>query len=164
MVRLLDPDAGAPGNWRIVNDGVMGGRSSSSFTMAPAHAVFEGHLSLANGGGFASVRIAVEEGALAGAGRVRLRVRGDGRCYELRLRRGHRFTEVAWTASFRPPDGAWTTVEIPLAAFEPTFRGSRPRGVGPPDPGDIGQIGFMLSDGREGPFRLEVAWVEAEEG
>jgi monofunctional biosynthetic peptidoglycan transglycosylase len=163
-MRLLDLGADAPGSWRIVNDGVMGGRSSSCFTMAPAHAVFEGTLSLANGGGFASVRIPVEEGALAGAGRIRLRVRGDGRRYELRLRRGDRFTEVAWTASFRPPDGSWGTVEIPLAAFEPTFRGSRPRGVGPLDPGGIGQIGFMLSDGREGPFRLEVAWVEVEEG
>jgi monofunctional biosynthetic peptidoglycan transglycosylase len=142
----------------------MGGRSSSRVVPTRTHAVFAGRLSLANGGGFASVRIPVEEGALAGAERIRLRVRGDGRRYELRLRRGRRFTEVAWTASFQPPEGRWATVEIPLDAFEPTFRGSRPRGVGPLDPGGIGQIGFMLSDGREGPFRLEVAWVEVETG
>jgi len=163
-VKLLDLGADAPDRWRIVNDGVMGGRSSSTFVPTPTHGVFEGHLSLANGGGFASVRIPVEEGALAGAGRIRLRVRGDGRRYELRLRRGHRFTEVAWTAAFQPPEGRWATVEIPLDAFEPTFRGSRPRQAGPLDPGRVGQIGFMLSDGREGPFRLEVAWVEVEEG
>ena len=44
-------------NWKIVNDTVMGGRSSSHWSSNPASAsLFEGYLSLENNGGFASVR------------------------------------------------------------------------------------------------------------
>lgn len=44
-------------NWQIVNDGVMGGRSSSRLTISgDGTASFLGDLSLENNGGFASVR------------------------------------------------------------------------------------------------------------
>ena len=44
-------------NWYIVDDDVMGGRSSSQFTLnSDGHGVFEGYVSLANNGGFSSVR------------------------------------------------------------------------------------------------------------
>ena len=44
--------------WRIVNDGVMGGLSRSSLKLTEAgHGQFSGHVSLANSGGFASVQL-----------------------------------------------------------------------------------------------------------
>lgn len=44
-------------NWQPINDGVMGGISSSQIRFDLAgHAVFEGVVSLENNGGFASVR------------------------------------------------------------------------------------------------------------
>jgi hypothetical protein len=41
---------------RVVNDNVMGGVSKSRFTYDPEGIVFEGEVSLDNGGGFASLR------------------------------------------------------------------------------------------------------------
>lgn len=49
---------GSTQDWHPINDGVMGGVSTSRLTFDLAgHAVFEGDVSLQNGGGFASVRM-----------------------------------------------------------------------------------------------------------
>jgi NADH dehydrogenase [ubiquinone] 1 alpha subcomplex assembly factor 1 len=31
--------------------------------------------------------------------------------------------------------------------------------VGPPDPAQVRQVGFMISDAQAGPFRLEIDWI-----
>ena len=65
--------------WRIINDGVMGGLSRSSIEIVPPRvAVFEGSLSLENNGGFASVRRMPHEYGLRGYAGVLLRVRAMG--------------------------------------------------------------------------------------
>ncbi|MDX1676118.1 MAG: CIA30 family protein, partial [Longimicrobiales bacterium] len=110
---LVDFRAGLPDDRRIVNDGVMGGRSTSSLTRDDGgHAVFEGRISLENNGGFASFRTTVGQGAMAGAERFLVRVRGDGRRYQLRLRPGQSRREVSYKAPFETTPGAWTTVRL----------------------------------------------------
>lgn len=162
-MRLIDFADDDPIEWLIVNDGVMGGRSTSSVRVGDEGiAVFEGDLSLENNGGFASVRIAVREGALAGASRIVLRVRGDGKQYQFRLRAGRRFDGVAFVADFATTASEWITVTLPLESFEPRFRGYRPPGVGPLDPSQVMQLGLMLTDKQEGPFRLEIEWIDVE--
>ena len=42
--------------WQVVNDDVMGGVSTSRFSVTNGVAVFRGEVSLENNGGFASVR------------------------------------------------------------------------------------------------------------
>ena len=65
--------------WRAIDDAVMGGVSSSAISYVPkGGAVFSGAVSLANNGGFASVRS--PSFALRGAGGAfLLTVRGDGK-------------------------------------------------------------------------------------
>lgn len=156
--RVIDFDSEA--DWYVVNDGVMGGRSSSSLRFEePGTAVFEGVLSLENNGGFASVRTEIPAGALAGASAMVLRVRGDGKRYQLRLRPGRRFDGVAFASTFETVADQWTTVELPLASFQPTFRGYRPRRVAPLAPADVRQLGLMLTDKQEGGFRLQIDWI-----
>jgi monofunctional biosynthetic peptidoglycan transglycosylase len=138
----------------------MGGRSASALTGGKGEvAVFQGNLSLEDNGGFASVRRQIPAGTLEGASAIVLRVRGDGRPYQLRLRPDQRFDGIAYAADFGTAAGQWITVELPLHLFEPTFRGYRPPGVGPLEPSRIGQVGVMLADKREGPFRLEIEWI-----
>lgn len=160
IASVIDFASSSADDWIVVNDGVMGGRSSSAITDGEDDsAVFEGYVSLENNGGFASVRRQLPPEALDGASRIVLRVRGDGRRYQLRLRPDRRFDGIAYGAGFETMAGEWTTVDIPLRAFEPTFRGYRPPGVGPLEPSKIGQIGFMAADKQEGRFRLEIQWV-----
>lgn len=165
MDTILDFRTGADHQARIVNDGVMGGRSSSRIDLdREGFAVFEGTLSLENNGGFASVRLPVAAGSLAGASHLILRVRGDGKRYQARLRPGQRVDGVAWAASFETRAERWIEVALPLPDFEPTFRGRRPRGVGSLQPDEIGQVGIMLADRQAGPFRLDIEWVGVRRG
>ena len=57
MIMVLEMN---PGSWQIVNDGVMGGISSSRMVEADGVLNFEGELSLENNGGFASARRLVD--------------------------------------------------------------------------------------------------------
>ncbi|MGB5674135.1 MAG: CIA30 family protein, partial [Gemmatimonadota bacterium] len=85
--RIFEVTATTVADWAVVNDGVMGGLSSSEFVDSGAgFAVFRGELSLDNNGGFASVRGIVPIGAMESHSGLALRVRGDGRSYQVRLR------------------------------------------------------------------------------
>jgi hypothetical protein len=159
---LIDFSSQPAGEWVVVNDGVMGGMSSSAIRPSGAGTgVFEGNLSLENNGGFASVRTEVPDGSLAGFDRLVIRVRGDGKRYQMRLRMSSSFDGIAYRANFDTSAGEWTTLEMPLSEFEPSFRGYRPRNAEPLDPSRVRQIGVMLTDKQEGPFRLEIAWIGA---
>lgn len=160
MDPLFDFRAGSPVEAFVVNDGVMGGRSSSRLELADeGFAVFSGNVSLENNGGFASVRLPIPPRAMAGATHLVLRVRGDGQRYQARLRSGRQWDGVSWAAEFEASRSGWVTVEMPLDGFEPTFRGYRPRRAGPVAPAEVGQVGIMITDKQVGPFRLEIEWV-----
>jgi monofunctional biosynthetic peptidoglycan transglycosylase len=87
-------------------------------------------------------------------------VRGDGQTYAFRLRMTGRFDGVSYQVKFRAPE-EWETVRFRFDEFEPVFRGRRVRGAPDLDPGEIRAFGFLISDGQQGAFRLEVATVEA---
>jgi len=149
-------------NWLPINDGVMGGVSVSRmrFDMA-GHAVFEGKVSLENNGGFASVRASeLELGCADTVGYV-LTVWGDGHTYKLNLRTDSGFDGVNYQAVFTPVPGLWTQTVLPLAAFEPSFRGRIVQGAPPLQPERVRQVGLMISDKQAGEFRLMVKTIDA---
>lgn len=161
-VSLFEFDHAVTDGWMIVNDGVMGGLSSSRFTDSDAgFATFTGELSLENNGGFASVRTLAPEGVLVDRSALILRVRGDGRTYQVRFRTDRRFDGIAYMALFSTVEGEWQEVRIPLTDFQPTYRGRRPSGAQPLSPGDVQQIGLLLADKLPGAFQLDVAWIRA---
>lgn len=148
--------------WTIVNDGVMGGLSSSRMVATETNtAIFEGDTSLENNGGFASVRGRPPVIPAADTSRLAVRVRTDGREYQLRIRTGNRFDGVAYRWTFQTPADVWTTIEAPYSEFVPTFRGRVLRDVQPIEPGAIRQIGLMIADKRQGPFRIEIDTIKA---
>ena len=146
--------------WSIVNDGVMGGVSSSDLEVTDSEtALFSGFVSLDNNGGFASIRATFQSMDLSAYKGVTLRVRGDGRSYQLRFRMDGGFDGVAHMAEFETKRDEWVDIDLPFEGFRPTYRGRVPRGSGPLDPARIRQMGFLIGDKREGPFQLEIAWV-----
>ena len=146
-------------DWYVVNDTVMGGVSRSAVT-AGAAVRFTGQLSLEQNGGFVSMRTR--------PGRLPLKVtlRGDGRTYDLTLRRADvGFRAGAYRVAVPTRDRP-TTVEIPLSDFRPTSFGRPVTGAPALDaaPDRIAVIGFLLADGQAGPFELEVLDIEAVPG
>jgi monofunctional biosynthetic peptidoglycan transglycosylase len=159
---LVDFSRSATADWFVVNDGVMGGISSSTMELSSdGTGVFAGRLSLENNGGFASVRTYLEGYDLSTFAGLVLRVRGDGRRYQVRLRTDARFDGIAYRAEFDTEPDEWTTVVLPFGTFAPTFRGYVPPNAPPLEPGAIRQFGLLIADEREGAFRLEVERVLA---
>lgn len=149
--------------WRSVNDDVMGGSSSSRAVLVDELLRFEGALSLENNGGFASIRTIGRSFDFSQVEALRLRVRGDGRSYQLRLATDARFRGIAisYGKGFATVPDQWTEVRIPLAELTPTVRGWVLDGP-PLDPSTVRQIGLLIADKREGAFKLDVDWIGLE--
>lgn len=148
--------------WSAIDDAVMGGLSSSRLVFATeGYADFIGTVSLANNGGFASVRSLPGAYSAPGMLSVRLRVRGDGRRYRLNLRTDDAWDGVSYQAALVPPVGQWGEVVLPIGEFAPRYRG---RAVLAPalDPGRIRRLGLMIADRQPGPFRLSIGWLRSE--
>ena len=94
---------------------------------------------------------------------VELRVRGDGRQYQLRLRTSDSFDGVAYRALFETRAGEWLTITIPFDDFQPTFRGRMLPDHPALDVSHIQQVAFMLADKTPGSFALEIDSVRAVE-
>jgi len=151
MNSLLPPRAE---DWEVVNDDVMGGCSTAEMVAVEEHLRFRGAVSLANGGGFASVRAPLVA-RLDGARGLHLQVRGDGRRYQVRLRADTRSDTVAWRHVFAT-DGDWQTISLDLTGFEPVIRGRRVEPAQPLTAADMVWIGFMTADKRAGEFELDI--------
>jgi monofunctional biosynthetic peptidoglycan transglycosylase len=160
---VFDFSAGAE-PWRNIDDTVMGGRSASEMRIEKGRAVFAGNVSLANGGGFASVRSLPSDHDLAGHHGVMIRVRGDGKTYGLRIKTDRGFDGVSYQAPLAPGDGEWKVVRIPFDEFQPVFRGRPVPGHPALDPASIKSFGLIISGKQEGPFRIEIDRITAYAG
>lgn len=157
LVTFTDDDTAT---WTVINDTVMGGVSRSRMRRSENNTgIFEGTVSLEHNGGFASVRTMLGRRDLSDAAGLELRVRGDGRTYQIRLRTDDRFDGIAYRAPLETRDGTWVLRRIPFESFMPSFRGRILTDVPPLDTSRIQQLGFMLADQHPGPFALEIDYV-----
>jgi len=153
--------ATASRDWQTVNDGVMGGISEGRFKITEKKTLeFFGTLSLENNGGFASVRSRSRKLGLRKDDVLIIRVRGDGRDYTLNLYVPRPLTAFSYRASFKTTAGEWTEITIPLNQFVATSFGRVVANATPLNPSEINSVGFLLSDKKAGPFKLEVEWVK----
>jgi hypothetical protein len=149
--------------WAPIDDRVMGGISHSHLRHDPAgHAVFEGLVSFERNGGFASVRVQATDLAGEGVTAYLLAVRADGKRYRLNLRLDHGFDGINYQASFLPPVDDWAQLRLPLADFQPTFRGRTLADAPPLDPARVRQVGLMIADRQGGRFSLALRSIGVE--
>jgi NADH dehydrogenase [ubiquinone] 1 alpha subcomplex assembly factor 1 len=148
-----DPDAA--NDWRAIDDRVMGGASRSRLHHDPAgHAVFEGEVSLARNGGFASVRSRPGARGLPDAEACLIDVRGDHKRFKLSLLTDDGFDSLNYQASFAATGTGWQTLHLPLAGFRASFRGREVPGAPPLDPTRIRQVGLLIAARQAGAFAL----------
>jgi NADH dehydrogenase [ubiquinone] 1 alpha subcomplex assembly factor 1 len=151
-------------NWQAVNDSVMGGISDGRFSITPDKTLeFFGTLSLENNGGFASVRTKPADLDIKAGDTLVARVKGDGREYVLNIYTKSRRMAFSYRAPLPTTKDEWREFQIPLADFIPTAFGRRVQGMGPVEPDQMNGLGFMLSDKKAGPFKLEIDWVKRRE-
>jgi monofunctional biosynthetic peptidoglycan transglycosylase len=148
------------GKWTCVNDGVMGGVSQGKHRIREGKLILDGNLSLANNGGFASVRSATGRLDLRDSDELLIRVRGDGRTYHVNLRVPNNRMAFSYRASFASKAGEWQEVRIPVNEFRATSFGLVLRNASPVDSQSVNSIGFMIADKKPGPFQLEIDWIK----
>jgi hypothetical protein len=147
-------------SWTIVDDVVMGGRSEGHFTINPdGYGEFSGTVSLENNGGFSSVRHRLEPVAVKKAARIRIRLKGDGKAYQFRIKHSSQ-TYYSYTCSFKT-SGTWEEVVLPLKDFYPVFRG-RELDLPNFDQGQIEELTFLISNKKPQSFRLVIDRIELE--
>ena len=146
----------------ITDDGVMGGLSKGTMAKTKDGSLkFSGTLSLENNGGFSSVRMNVGKWDLKEQEGFELKVKGDGRTYNLRLTTDERFrrSAVSFQSGFPTEKGKWTTVRVPFSALKASWRGMKLETKF--DPSKIEGIGIIFSDKKPGPFEVEVKTIAA---
>lgn len=165
-VAEFTPEEAGKLEFRVVDDGVMGGLSKGNREISKEGILrFFGTLSLENNGGFSSLRTDALKMDLSGADGIVLRVLGDGRTYQLRFSTDaeYRGREMSFQAGFPTVKGEWTEVKVPFKEFRGTWRGiDLPDKVF--DPAKISRLGLQLADKKQGPFELRVDWIRAYGG
>ena len=143
--------------WTVVNDGVMGGRSAGFVSVQDGSLRFTGTL-VTQGGGFTLTR-AQRKADLTGQVGVELRVRGNGRRFEVELDDGTRRygRPVSRRASFAT-SAEWTVVRVPFSSLRSTIFGQMVSAP-PFDPAHLQSVGLYMADGQDGAFRLEVDYI-----
>ena len=147
-------------DWTIVDDVVMGGRSNGGLKLTEeGNAHFSGTVSLENNGGFSSVRYAFDEMSTAGQTKFYIRLKGDGKAYQFRVKTSRR-DRHSYVAHFET-DGSWQTIALPFSEMYPSFRG---RTLDMPDyPGSkMQEISFLISNNKNESFQLDIdrIWIK----
>ena len=109
-------------NWQIINDNVMGGRSTASlFLDENQNGVFEGFISTENNGGFSSIQLNTGKIEIGSFKKIELNIKGDGSVYQIRLKNSSNVAH-SYIYDFKT-NGNWEKILIPLIDMKPSFRG-----------------------------------------
>ena len=153
--------------WRVINDGVMGGRSEGSLAYAGSVVRFAGTI-VTDGGGFSMIRTSALRdqtlaGGLDGAEYLRVRIRSaNGRAYELTVQDSGTNTAIMhFTDLAVSDDGLWQEVVVPLTGLEARVFGNQRPNLAEFDLEQISTLGIILADGLDGPFSLEIDRIDA---
>lgn len=147
-------------DWYVVDDGVMGGRSNGSIAYSSeGHGIFQGDVSLENNGGFTSIRHRMNVIETKGYNMFRLRIKGDGKNYQFRVKTNLRDYQ-SYVYEFETT-GEWQEISIPFDQMYPTFRGMK---LDMPNyPGEsLRECTFLISNKKEERFHLKIdkIWLD----
>ncbi|MCF7559295.1 CIA30 family protein [Sabulilitoribacter multivorans] len=145
-------------DWNVIDDVVMGGRSTSQFKHnSDGFGVFEGHVSLANNGGFSSVQYQFEKTKVTKYAKIKIRLKGDGKDYQFRVK-NNSTDYYSYITTFSTTN-EWQNVEITLKDMYPSFRGRR---LNTPNFSHdyIEQIVFLIGNKKDENFKLIIDTIE----
>ena len=144
--------------WTTIDDNVMGGVSSSSISInKDGNGTFKGFVSLANNGGFSSVRNQTKTIDLTHKHYFIIKIKGDGKNYQFRVKSANGESH-SYKYTFST-NKKWQEIKIPFNQLSPTFRG---RDLKIPNfPGQtIEEVCFLISNKKEETFKLEIDFIK----
>ena len=145
-------------NWVVVNDGVMGGISSSSMKFdIEGNGVFSGKVSLENNGGFTLVKRRVAFDFSSKYSKIQLRVKGDGKQYQFRIKPN--WNAKHWYIQKFETQNDWEIITLELKDFYPLLRGNRLSLSNFTD-NRIEAIAFLIGNKKQEIFKLTIDYIK----
>lgn len=147
-------------NWKSVDDGVMGGLSSSTFSIdEDGDGKFTGTVSTENNGGFCSVRYFFKPISLKGNTIFCLRLKGDGKKYQFRVK-SKASDYFSYIYEFQTTRD-WQTIQIPITEMYASFRG-RTLNLPNYDGMSLEEIAFLIGNKQNENFKLLIDKIEVK--
>lgn len=147
--------------WRIVNDGVMGGLSSSRAIINNDNKiVFSGNVSLENNGGFASLRSPVKDYNFENFSGIEIKIKSDGKRYSISMKETTYFNGYFFTSSFETMKDEWIVVQIPFNQLKLYYFGKETNSSKKIPLNNIKEISLLIGDKQEGNFITEVDYIK----
>jgi NADH dehydrogenase [ubiquinone] 1 alpha subcomplex assembly factor 1 len=141
-------------DWTIVDDVVMGGKSSGKFYLnQEGNGVFEGSVSLENNGGFSSLRYSFDAISTKSYSKIILKIKGDGKSYQFRVKdkSSNYYSYITYFESSKD----WQTIELNLSDMYPSFRGRKLNSSNYSSE-SIEEIAILFGNKKEETFKLEI--------
>jgi len=148
-------------NWYVVNDVVMGGRSTGEISTSKKSIRFTGMLSLENNGGFASIRSLYKNYNFSDYSKVKIKYKSKNKQFAFLLELSEQWYKPYYKFYLDNTLGKWQVIEIDLKAFE-GYQIGKPTGnlLLQEQLSKILRLGFMTTEKQPGPFEFEVDYIE----
>ncbi|MBU3678206.1 MAG: hypothetical protein FGM32_01190 [Candidatus Kapabacteria bacterium] len=148
--------------WVLLSDNVMGGVTKSNLTYTTNSVVLTGEISFRNFGGFSSTRTRFHAFDLSAFKGVKIRFKSVNQKFAFTLEDSRNWMQPNYKCAFAStkPD-TWEEVILYFANFKQYVIG-RSTGGGM-DSGilkDVVRLGIMTDEKKEGPFSIEIDYVE----
>jgi NADH dehydrogenase [ubiquinone] 1 alpha subcomplex assembly factor 1 len=146
--------------WRIVNDDVMGGISSSIvFVTEDDKITFSGNVSLENNGGFASLRSQLKNYNFENFSGIEIKLKGDGKHYSISMKETTYFNGYFYTNLFETKKEEWIVAQIPFNQFKLYYFGKDTNSSKKIPLDNIKEISLLIGDKQEGEFKAEIDYI-----
>ena len=145
-------------DWVIVDDVVMGGKSTGSFELSPeGYGIFKGSILLDNNGGFSSIRYKFDRKSIKEFTKIVFKIKGDTKKYQFRIK-SNSADYYSYITTFST-NGDWQEIQVPLKSMIPSFRGRKLDKSNFSDDG-IEEIAFLIGNKNEEKFQLLIDRIE----
>lgn len=147
-------------NWVVINDGVMGGLSRGVATLNENSVLFQGTISFANNGGFASLRSNRIRLDVSETEYIEIKYRLTGLSFSLMLEQSNRFWLPYYSYPLEKTGEEWVTKRIPIEDFyETRLSDYTGRTLNKNRANDIIRIGFISREKKAEAFELEIDYI-----
>jgi hypothetical protein len=153
---------GKTNDWLVISDNVMGGVSQSTIEYKENSLLLSGDISLDNYGGFSSVKTRFQQFDLSAYAGVRIRCKSSNQKFAITLEDSRNWTQPNYKGDFfNTREDNWEVITL-------YFKDFKAYQIGEPTGGNLEQntlknivrIGIITTEKKEGPFSLEVDFIE----
>ncbi|MEL7339060.1 MAG: CIA30 family protein [Bacteroidota bacterium] len=146
--------------WRVINDGVMGGLSQAQIAFDRDVVRYEGKISLDNNGGFSSFRSPYGRYDLSDYETVEIRFRSQGPTFGFTLETNSYFYLPYYKVILKAKGDQWQTKRFRLRDFK-AYQLGRPTGesLADSDKAKVIRLGFINHDKVADAFAVEIDYI-----